>query len=202
MPLTIETVPCNFVGDFKVGDNLVYNSVVLSDLAQNNDEGRFNKMMSLQAGSIVEASMAEIVFRAQHYNREGVPNIVEADRQEIAGKKIDKFNNTIDVFRKYNMLNGMVGDIYDDLHVIRKFRNKVHIQDNINIAGVSRDEVVSFDRTRMEWIINKSYDIIIFLSENYSRPSGIAKFVGDLSLPHFEQCATGQNVKRFVGSSI
>jgi len=104
MPLTIETLPCNFVGDFKVGDNLVYNSGVLTDLAQNNEEGRFNKMMTLQAGSIVEASMTEIIFRAQHYSREGVPNIIEADRQEIAGKKIDRFNNTIDVFRKYGML--------------------------------------------------------------------------------------------------
>jgi hypothetical protein len=185
MPLTIQIVPCNFVGDFKVGDNLVYNAGILTDLAQNNEDDRFNKLISLQAGSILEASMAEIIFRAQNFNREGVPNIVEADRQEIAGKKIDKFNNTIDVFRKYGILDGMGGAIYEDLHTIRKFRNKIHIQDDIGIAGVSRDEVTAFDNDRMEWVANKSHDTILFLNQNYSRPRGIANFVGDLRLPHF-----------------
>ncbi|SFA88884.1 hypothetical protein SAMN05421688_1501 [Poseidonocella pacifica] len=186
MPLTIQIVPCNFVGDFKVGDNLVYNAGVLTDLAQNNEDGRFNKLISLQAGSILEASMAEIIFRAQNFNREGVPNILEADRQEIAGKKIDKFNNTIDVFRKYSIIDGIGGGIYEDLHVIRKFRNKIHVQDDISIAGVSRDEVIAFDNGRMEWIANKSYETIFFLSQNYSRPRGIANFVGDLRLPRFD----------------
>jgi len=80
----------------------------------------------------------------------------------------------------------MAGDIYDDLHVIRKFRNKIHIQDIVNITGVSRDEITAFDGDRMEWITNRSYDVILFLSQNFSRPRGISNFVGDLRFPHFE----------------
>jgi hypothetical protein len=132
--------PCNFVGEFKVGDNLVYNAGLLCDLSEVNESGTFNKLIVLQVGAILESVLAQIIYRAQNYNREGVPNISEADQSEIRGKKIDKFNSVIDVLKKYKVLSDLGDDIYDDLHKLRKYRNKVHIQDDIEIEGVSRDE--------------------------------------------------------------
>ena len=59
MPQKTEEIPCNFVGQFKVGDNLVYNADVLCKLVENNDEGSFNKLVVLQVGAILEASLAQ-----------------------------------------------------------------------------------------------------------------------------------------------
>ena len=69
-----ETITCRFIGDFKVGDNLVRNADALCRLSASNNEGVFNKLMVIQAGSIVEASLHEIIYRAQNFTREGVPN--------------------------------------------------------------------------------------------------------------------------------
>ncbi len=105
----VVEIPSNFIGDFKVGDNLVYNTGVLRSLCEHNGDGSLNKLVVVQVGSILEAALGQIIYRAQNFNQEGVPNIVEADRQEIEGRKIDKLNNIIDVMRKYDLLNELGG---------------------------------------------------------------------------------------------
>ena len=72
MPVVLHKLPCNFVGSFKVGDNIVYNADVLCKLAEANTDHRLNKMIVLQVGSILEAALSEIIFRAQNYHRDGV----------------------------------------------------------------------------------------------------------------------------------
>jgi hypothetical protein len=183
MPLKTEEIACNFVGSFKVGDNLVFNCNLLSKLAGANEGGVFNKLIVLQVGSILEASLAEIIYRAQNFNREGVPNIAEADRAEIAGKKIDKFNSIIDVLRKYAVLDGLDREIYDELHKLRKFRNKVHIQDDIEIAGISRDEEDAFSDAVCTWALALNARVVKHLSEHLRRPDEVADYVQPLVIP-------------------
>jgi hypothetical protein len=57
MPFRSEKIPCNFAGDFKVGDNLVFNCKLLCELNEVNKGGMFNKPIVLQTGSILEASL-------------------------------------------------------------------------------------------------------------------------------------------------
>jgi hypothetical protein len=185
MPFRSEKIPCNFVGSFKVGDNLVFNCKLLTELAEVNKAGVFNKPVVLQIGSILEAALAEIIYRAQNFNREGVPNISEADRLEIADKKIDKFNSIIDVMKKYKVLDSLGGEIYDDLHKLRKYRNKIHIQEDIGIAGVSRDEADAFSNAICTWAIGLNKRMIKHLSDNFSRPEDLGQFVESLSVPSF-----------------
>jgi len=90
----IETITCRFIGDFKVGDNLVRNAEALCQLSAANDAELLNKLMVIQAGSIVEASLNEIIYRAQNFTREGVPNISKADRDELATKTVELFNTS------------------------------------------------------------------------------------------------------------
>jgi hypothetical protein len=97
--MKIETISCRFIGDFKVGDNMVYNAGLLCKLAESGST--FNKLMLLQAGAITEAALWEIIYRAQNFNREVVPNISEEDRVEIEGKKVERFKAIIDVMKKY-----------------------------------------------------------------------------------------------------
>ena len=183
--LSIKTqeVPCNFVGDFKVGDNLVFNADLLCRLTEANDGGIFNKLIVVQLGSIVEAALAQIIYRAQNFNREGVPNISESDRSEIEGKQIDKFNSVIDVLRKYKVLDALGPNIYEDLHKLRKFRNKVHIQDDVTISGVSRDEKPMFSNEVCAWAFHLSMQVLKYLSEHLGRPKDLHHYVSSLLLP-------------------
>ena len=52
-----EKIVCNFIGDFKVGDNMLANANSLCRLSETNEKGIFNKLMVVQAGSIVEAAL-------------------------------------------------------------------------------------------------------------------------------------------------
>jgi hypothetical protein len=185
MPFRSEKIPCNFAGDFKVGDNLVFNCNLLRELNEVNKGGMFNKPIVLQIGSMLEAALGEIIYRAQYFNREGVPNISEADRLAIANKTIDKFNSIIDVMKKYKVLDALGGEIYDDLHKLRKYRNKIHIQEDIPIEGVSRDEVNAFSDTIRTWAIGLNKRVLLHLSQQFARPKELHGFVGDLSVPSF-----------------
>ena len=181
--MKIEEIPCNFVASFKVGDNLVYNCKVLCDLVEKNPDGSFNKPIILQVASILEASLLQIIVRAQNFNREGVPEISEADRQEIIGKKIDKFNTVIDVMKKYGILDALGSDIYDNLHRLRRFRNKVHIQDDINIDDISRDEIDVFSDEECSRVLALNKCVIAYLADKRKRPKHIEGYVNNLSLP-------------------
>src|ERR1700719_3231599 len=83
MAADIETIRCNFIGDFKVGDNIVANAKALCRLSATNENNTFNKLLVVQAGSIVEAALDQIIYRAQNYTKEGVPNIPADDLKNI-----------------------------------------------------------------------------------------------------------------------
>lgn len=116
---------------------------------------------------------------------DGVPNISEADRLEIAEKKIDKLNSIIDVMKKYKVLDALSSDVYDDLHKLRKYRNKIHIQDDIAIEAVSRDEATAFSKAICDWAIGLNKRVLKHLSENLPRPKELSQFVESLSVPGF-----------------
>ncbi|MGI8398288.1 hypothetical protein ACRYWZ_18120 (plasmid) [Agrobacterium deltaense] len=110
-----------------------------------------------------------------------MPNIPEADRQEIEGKKIDKLNNIIDVMRTYGLLDELGGGIYEELHTLRKFRNKVHIQDDNQ--DVPRDEAVAFTSARCAWSLALCATVLVFLGQKFPRPADIARYVEPLLIP-------------------
>jgi len=179
---TVE-IPSNFVGDFEVRDNLVFNADLLCKLTEANESDVYNKLIVIQLGSIVEAALAQLIYRAQNYNREGVPNISEADRSEIEGKKIDKFDSVINVLKKYNVLDGLGGDIYEDLHKLRKYRNKVHIQDNIKIDGVSHYENAVFSDDICTWAFRLTVRVLQYLSEHLRRPEHLDAYTKLIIIP-------------------
>ena len=176
-------IQCNFVASFKVGDNLVYNTQILCDLVQANDHGRFNKLILIQIAAILEASLSEIISRAQNFNLEGVPNISAEDQAEIRQRTVDKFYHVINILRKYEVLEGARRTIYDDLHTLRKFRNKIHIQEDLRIEDVSRDEDQIFTSVRTRWAMDLNLEVLEYLSCRLARPAHIENFVAPLSIP-------------------
>ena len=184
MPVVLHKLPCDFVASFKVGDNIVYNADVMCKLAEANlDHHRFNKMIVLQAGSILEAALSEIIVRAQQFNREGVPNISKDDQSEIRAKKVDKFNNVIDVLGKYSVLEGLGANIYRTLHKLRHYRNKIHIQYSINIDGVSPNEKIAFSRPLTSRVMDLNLSVLTHLSCEFARPKHIQGSVQPFFVP-------------------
>lgn len=182
MTAKIETITCQFIGDFKVGDNLVRNADALCKLSAANENGVFNKLMVIQAGAIVEASLHEIIYRAQNFTREGVPNISKEDREELATKTVELFNNIINIMQKYKILDGLGKDIYDDLHKLRRFRNKVHIQTDLDIKGVSRDEDKAFSKEVVDWALVFAVRVLRHLNEKFSRPKELEQFAHEVKI--------------------
>lgn len=178
-----KVLPCNFVGDFKVGDNLVHNCRILSELVIANEAGLLNKLVVLQVCSILEACLAEIIFRTQNFNLEGVANISESDRREIEGKKLDKFSAVIDVMKKYHILDTLGEEVYDELHRLRKYRNKIHIQDDVAIEGVSRDEPELFSDELTQKALDLNFRVINCLVDRYPRSEDVGSYVSDLTIP-------------------
>ncbi len=164
-----------------MGDNLIYNADLLCKLTEANETGIYNKMVVVQLGSIVEAALAQIIYRAQNYNKEGVPRISELEQAEIADKTIDKFNTIIDILKKYGVLDPLGADVYDELHKLRRYRNKVHIQDYIKDAP--RDEGAAFSEDNCIWAFRLALRVLKYLSEHLSRPEELHRYMGVLSIP-------------------
>ena len=139
-----EQIVCNFIGDFKVGDNMLVNADALCRLRETNENGIFNKLMVVQAGSIVEAALDQIIYRARQYTTEGVPNIGDEELKKIRDTKIDRFNNIIHAMETHELLNGLGVEIYNDLHRLRKLRNRVHIQFDDEPEGLGRCDQLAF----------------------------------------------------------
>lgn len=183
MAAQVEKIVCKFIGDFKVGDNLVRNADALCKLSTNNEKGVFNKLMVIQAGSIAEAALWEIIYRAKEFTKEGVPNISKEDREAIQGTKVERFHKIIEVMKKHGILDGLGADIYEELHKLRKYRNKVHIQADVDITGVSRDENVAFSATIVAWSLKLTISVLKHLNEKYPRPKDMEQYAHELSIP-------------------
>lgn len=183
MPIEVIQFDCNLFGRFHVGDNCVYNTYLLCDLIEANANGRFNKLIVLQIASVIEVVGVELFLRAQRHTIEGVPNFSAKDQQAVKDKQIDKFAVVIDNLKKYKVLDNLDPEIYNELHDLRKFRNKVHIQGVVDIIGVPRAEADIFDEETVVWAIDLGWRVLSYLEKNYARPEAILGYVNPLRLP-------------------
>lgn len=179
----LETITCNFIGDFKVGDNMLQTANALCRLKDTNDRGIFNKLLVVQAGSIVEAALDQIIYRAQNHTREGVPNIPDEDLKKIRDTKIERFNNVIQAMKTYELLDGLGAHICDELHKLRKYRNRVHIQFDDEPDGAPRDDDKAFSDAIVGWSLALCVRILKHLCERYPRPKELSMYAHNISIP-------------------
>ena len=183
MPVKLHKLNSGFVGRFSVGDNIVYNAAILCKLAEANTDCLLNKMIVIQVGSILEAALSEIIFRAKSYTVEGVPNISKDDQLKIQGKIVDKFNTIIDVLKGHNVLDGLDADIYRKLHNLRRLRNKIHIQSSINIEDISNKEWKAFSQTLAGRAMVLNLNVLTHLNSEFPRPEHIRGNVPPFCVP-------------------
>jgi hypothetical protein len=179
----LEIIKCNFIGDFKVGDNILLNGNALCRLSATNENNTFNKLMVVQAGSIVEAALDQIIYRIRNHTREGVPNIPVEDLYKIRGTKIERFNNIIQAMKTHKLLDDLGGTIYDDLHRLRKLRNRVHIQFDDEPEGLGREDHLAFSANEVIWSLSLCARVLKHLGERFPRPESLGVFAHDVSIP-------------------
>ena len=181
MAFKTEEIVCRFIGDFKVRDNLVRNAATLCRLDATNDAGIFNKLMVVQAGSITEAALQQINLSRPGVQSRGCRQHCGRGPPCDCGKKIEKFAVIIDVMEKYKILNELGEGIYKELHKLREYRNKVHIQ--LDVEGASRDENVAFSDAICTWALKFNMQVLKHLNEKYPRPKELKSFATPLMLP-------------------
>jgi hypothetical protein len=104
-------------------------------------------------------------------------------RVEIEAKKVEKFSVIIDVLKKYKVLDGLGATIYGELHKLRKYRNKVHLQEDIEIEGVSRDDGTAFTDAIRSWAVDLNIRALKFFSEKLPRPKELHAYVNPIVVP-------------------
>lgn len=132
----MQKINCNFIGDFKLGDNINYNFSCLRVLYSSQDSMRMNnedsslfcKPITLIIVSIIEALLYDLFSRITNNTREGVRNIAEQVLNDVRSKTIDQLETYIAAARKHDLLGATGTDLYIKLDELRKVRNRVHIQ--------------------------------------------------------------------------
>jgi len=173
------------MGSFKLGDNIVHNLKILRELYTLQETGTQNqkklmrKPIIVLIASISEALLFDLYLRIEHYTSEGVPNIPREVLEEIRTKTLDQFAKYINNARSKSLL-GPDAETYDNLHELRKLRNRMHIQNTKN--HFEPDDRVAFSCTR-QTVAEKTLEHLMRLMERDHTRVGVGGFVSDFILP-------------------
>ena len=181
----MTTISSNFIGVFKLGDNIVYNLSVLRELYSLQEAGNatrkelLRKPIILLIASVAEAILFDLYLRIEKYTKEGVPNIPDEVLEEIRTKDIDEFSKYISNAQSKRLL-GANPEIYSQLDDLRKLRNRIHIQNTKN--QFEPDDQVAFNSDRQVVAEQALEDLMKIMERDYTRV-GIERFVEDFILP-------------------
>jgi len=179
------TISSNFIGNFKLGDNIVHNLNILRELCASQKNGNANQQRLLRKpiiliiASVAEALLFDLYLRIENYTNEGVPNIPDEVLEEIRTKTIDEFAKYISNARSKSLLGADL-ELYDDLDELRKLRNRIHIQNTKN--HFESDDRAAFNRDR-QTAAERTLEILIKTIERDYTRVGVGGFVGDFILP-------------------
>lgn len=178
------TISSGFIGNFKLGDNIVHNLAILRELygcqATGSEElcELLRKPIVLLIASVTEAVLFDLYLRISQFTREGVANIPDEILDEIRNKTIDEFAKYIDNARSKSLL-GTDTALYDALHELRKLRNRVHIQNTK--SHFEDDESEAFNAARQLCAEQTLEKVMQFMENKY--PRKMQKHVEDFVLP-------------------
>lgn len=165
-------VPSNFIGNFKLGDNIAYNCDVLCTLYRLRAEGdaqtrrHLQKPITILNVSIIDAVLYDFYGRVKNHTREGVANIAAAVIAEWRGTTIDRLDRYITQAKKHDLF-GEPEQFYEDLHTLRKLRNRIHIQNEKN--NFEPDECAAFTEARMVQSERAVEKVLTYMAANHAR---------------------------------
>lgn len=176
-----------FIGDFKLGDNVVYNFKLLRLLyeTRNSIQHGLNrrllcKPIILTIASIAEAVLYDLHGRARHHTKEGISHIADDVLAYIRGRKLDEFQKLITSAKKHDLLKNPSGELYQELDILRVVRNRFHIQNSQRKLEENEHDV--FTDVRMEQAERTLERILRTMEEYYLRDEGYG-FVANFHVP-------------------
>jgi hypothetical protein len=130
-------VSSSFIGEFKSGDNIVYNLAILEALYDAYDSITphrrpfLTKPIVFQIACVVEALLVDLALRILQHTREGVGSLpsakLDAIRKKVERSKKDlRFRLLITIFEQSNVFDEDPA-FYSRLVELSKLRNRVHI---------------------------------------------------------------------------
>jgi hypothetical protein len=146
------TVNSNFIGNFKIGDNINSNLDTLNFLyeiysqSDQNKKGLLRKPIILILTGITEAILYDFYHRIKLFTLEGVKNLTTQAIAAARDGRYDDFGKCIALARANNLFKLKSNDFYNELDELRKLRNRVHIQNKH--GELEGDEFNAFTEAR------------------------------------------------------
>ncbi|MBN8990210.1 MAG: molecular chaperone TorD family protein [Rhizobiales bacterium] len=185
------TIKSNFMGNFKLGDNICFNLAILKTLYDLRAAGNalqkrhLQKPITVMNVSIIEAILYDLHLRVKTFTSEGVANLQATVIEYIRGKKIDELERYIASAKKHDLFDQGDSGFYEALDDLRKIRNRLHIQNTKK--HFEPDDVSAFSEARMTLSEQAVEHVMRTMARKYARPQH--NFVKDFILPwvpHFE----------------
>ena len=130
-----EAITGTFMWSYKKGDNIIYNLEVVWELyeakARSVDKRKYNKPITVILVSIIECILDDFTNRIRGHVNDTVPNISQSDIVMFRTKKYDKLEQYIAASKKLDLFN-QPASFYDSMDVLRKARNRIHVQNSKN----------------------------------------------------------------------
>jgi len=180
------TYSSGFIGNFKLGDNIVRNLAILRELYEVQNSGTheqaelMRKPIVILIGAVAEALLYDLyVVKIAKFTSEGVPSIPQKMLVEIRTKTIDEFARYISNAKSKSLL-GKASNLYDSLEELRKLRNRIHIQNAKN--HFEPDESIAFSVKRQRDAETTLEQLISYMVNNHMRSIN-KQHVADFVLP-------------------
>lgn len=184
------TINGNFIGSFKLGDNIQFNLATLRLLygyyegASQSDQELLRKPIILIIASVIEAVLHDFASRARFHTREQSVQIPIVLLNLLRRKpKKDTFGFYIEQVKSYDVFSDSTKQIYFSLDELRKLRNRVHIQNSDSHKPYDENRAFTpYRKIEAEQLLEK---IMKFMRDNQQRPEH-AQFKGIFELPWTE----------------
>jgi len=132
MPNSFKDYTGQFFWDFKKMDNVNYNFRIVELLyteKKKSNNPLFIKPIIIILISIIECMLYDFIIRVQTHNTDEIPNLEQDIIDYIKTKEIDQFEVIVAQVKKQNLLRASpTSYVYSDLDLLRKVRNRIHIQ--------------------------------------------------------------------------
>lgn len=180
------TIKSDFIGKFKIGDNINHNLEILAVLYQHFGQGDKRekallcKPIIILLVSIADAIVYDLFWRVRVHTVEGVPKLSKQVRDKIMAKKFDKFANRL-AFAKETKIFGASPDLYGRLESLTRLRNRIHIQNEKN--AFEADEIEAFTIRRKRIAEMAVEQLMRLLTKKFKRKKGARGYVRKFQCP-------------------
>lgn len=130
-----EAITGTFMWSFKKGDNIIYNFEIVWQLYSLKrtltlkDKPMLIKPIIIFQMAIVECILDDFVNRVRGHVNDRIPNISLNQIADFKIKTRDQLEQYIAASRKHDLFDSE-DDFYNDMDILRKARNRLHIQNS------------------------------------------------------------------------